>query len=99
MNGIYFSFENADIQLTSKGTFDTAQVDSQTCALISLSQVCRLSVPELGVQLGALIENRKRKSVNGLLAKARRQVLADGALSAIVEFNESGDLHFEAVYP
>lgn len=99
MNGIYFSFDESDIRINSRGRFETAQVDSQTCALISLSQVCRLSVPELGVQLGTLIENRKEESVKGLLARARRQVLSDGALTAVVAFDADSNLHFEATYP
>ena len=96
MEGLFYDFELNDIVIKDDGTFATAEIDSQNCALISLSEVCRLTKPEVGVRLGARIINRREEDVLNVVAEAKRAVEADGGTDVFISVK--GDLQFEAKY-
>ena len=98
MHGFYFDFLTGDIAIDETGAIGTATIDSQNCALISLSQVCRLTKPEVGAQIGARIINRKRQHTSAVLAEARRMVEADGGKNVSVQADNTGRLQFKATY-
>lgn len=98
MNGLYFDFETNDISVTAAGRFRTAQIDSQNCALISLSEICRLTFPEVGAQLGTKLQNRRLVNVSSDIAAARRQVEADGGTNVIIQITDNDNINFEATY-
>lgn len=62
--------------------FLSHEVDNQTCARIATEKVCRLTYPELGVEMGARLLNRHPKYAAELIAEAERQVKKDGAIDA-----------------
>lgn len=98
MNGLRFDFEANDIVLSPSGSFAVSQIDSQNCALISLSQITRLTKPEIGAQLASQLQNRKQRSVASVLAEAKRMVEADGAKNVSITIDENDNLKFEATY-
>lgn len=97
MNGIRYDFENNDIMIGANGSFVTTVIDGQNAALISLSQVCRLTHPETGAQVGSRIINQRSSRVSAILAEAKRQVERDGGTGVIVEI-QNGNLYFKATY-
>ena len=78
MTGIKFDFEAADIIIGADGTFVVTETSSQCCALIAISQICRLTKPELGAYIGSRTLNVKHASVDAILAEAKRMVENDG---------------------
>lgn len=98
MNGLKFDFEKGDIAINSSGTFDTATIDNQNVALIAVSQVCRLTRPEFGAQIGSRMVNRQYSSVGSILADAKRQAEADGAKKVSIRFTEEQQLIFVGTY-
>ena len=64
MNGLFFDFENNDIVIQGDGSFYASNIDSQNCAFIATSQVCRLTVPNVGEQLAVSLLNRKSANVS-----------------------------------
>lgn len=99
MTGLKFDFDIGDIVIdVDKGRFVTANIDNQNVALISLSQICRLTRPELGAQIGARLLNRKPVSVSAVLVDAERQAKADGATNVFVGFSDSNALTFRGKY-
>ena len=98
MTGLFFDFENNDIVLQENGSFKTADIGSQNCALIATSQVCRLQKPEIGEQLAAKIINRKGVNINRDITKAIAAVKRDGGKNVEILINEYGQLSFKANY-
>ena len=97
MTGLKFDFDIGDIVIDQE-RFVTANIDNQNVALISLSQICRLTRPELGAQIGARLLNRKPVSVSAVLVDAERQAKADGATNVFVGFSDSNSLTFRGKY-
>lgn len=97
MTGLKFNFDEGDITI-SDGRFVTANIDNQNVALIALSQVCRLTRPEVGAQIGARLLNRKLVSVNAVLTDAEQQARGDGATDVFVGFNDKNELIFRGSY-
>ena len=97
MTGLKFDFDIGDIVI-DQGRFVTANIDNQNVALISLSQICRLTRPELGAQIGARLLNRKPVSVSAVLVDAERQAKSDGATNVFVGFSDSNSLTFGGKY-
>lgn len=98
MNGLRFDFENNDIMLDDSGRFITATTDNQNVALIALSQVCRLTKPEVGAQIGARIINRKPINVSAVLAEAKRMAESDGARNVSIGLDGNNNLIFVGTY-
>lgn len=98
MNGLKFDFEKGDITINSSGTFDTATIDNQNVALIAVSQVCRLTRPEFGAQIGSRIVNKQYSSVGSILADAKRQAENDGAKNVKISFTQDNQLIFVGTY-
>lgn len=97
MTGLKFNFDEGDITI-SDGRFVTANIDNQNVALIALSQMCRLTRPEVGAQIGARLLNRKLVSVNAVLTDAEQQARRDGATDVFVGFNDKNELIFRGSY-
>lgn len=98
MIGLRFDFENNDIGFNGTGQFIAATIDSQTCALIAVSQVCRITIPELGAELPRRIINRKTIHVGDVIADAVRMVEADGGTNVSITLAEGEDVNFMATY-
>lgn len=97
MEGIKFNFDKEDIDIID-GKFATANVDNQNVALITLSQICRLTYPEVGVQAASRMLNAKPATVDSILIEARKQAQKDGAKNVVIGFTEAGDLIFTGNY-
>lgn len=97
MNGLRFDFATNDLIIES-GSFATANIDNQTVALISISQICRLTRPELGAQLPSKLINRKVPSVSSILLDAVTMAENDGATNVSVRFIDSDNLQFLGTY-
>jgi len=95
MEGIYFNFSTNDIEIRDDGTFKKAEIGSQNCTLIAMSQICRLTKPEVGEQLGTKLI--LAKNVNSSISAAKRAVEQDGGKDVEITFNE-GNLSFKARY-
>lgn len=98
MRGLQYNFEEQDLVIKPNGTFSTAITDNQTCALITLSQVCRITMPEIGEQIGAKLINRKTRSVASILSAAERAVESDGATQVAITLDDNSNLQFKANY-
>lgn len=98
IRGLRFDFENNDIVLKANGSFSDTYTDSQCCALISLSQVCRLLKPEIGAQLATRLYNRRAVSSASAIAMAKRMVESDGAKNVYIAVDSNSELKFEAEY-
>lgn len=98
MNGLFFNFEDNDLVIDSDGNFDTVDIGSQNCALISSSQVCRLTAPQVGEQLLVKIMNRKGVNIDEDIRKAEKAVEKDGGKDVSIVFNDNGELTFSANY-
>lgn len=96
-----FFLENQTLivrRLSESANFSVANIDGQNCALIALSQVCLVTKPLVGVQLGSRLVNRKERNVSGLISEAIRAVEADGGRNVVIELNDNGQLFFDATY-
>jgi len=98
MTGLKFDFDTGDLLLGSDGTFVKANIDSQCAALIAVSQVCRLTKPEIGAQIGTRIVNRPVGVVQSILAEARRMVEQDGGADVKIALDENNNLLISATY-
>lgn len=98
MNGLFFDFENNDIVIQDDGSFAASNIDSQCCALIATSQVCRLTKPHIGEQLAVKLMNRKNANVTRDIEKAKKAVRDDGGKDVSIVISEEGQLSFNAVY-
>lgn len=98
MDGFLFDFENNDIIIKDDGSFETANIGSQNCALISTSQVCKLTAPEVGEQLAVKILNRKTGRLDTDINKAKRAVERDGGTNVEINITEDQQLTFKADY-
>lgn len=98
IKGLRFDFEHNDIVLKSNGQFADTYIDSQCCALVSLSQICRLTKPEVGAQLATRLYNRRTVSTASAVASAKRMVEKDGGRNVYISVDENSDLKFEADY-
>lgn len=70
------------------GPFTKAIIDNQNVALIAVSQVCRITKPELGAQVGARIVNRRTSEIASVLADAKKQAQDDGATDVTIELTD-----------
>ena len=98
MNGIKFNFDTNDLTVGSNGSFDTAVIDNQNVALISLSQVCRLTKPEVGAQIGSRLINIRRSAASAILLDAKKQAENDGAKNVRIQFTSERNLIFTGTY-
>lgn len=95
--GIQYDFETGDIIIQSNGTFRKAYIDSQLCALIAVSEVCRLTKPEVGAQLSGRMQNRRNIDVARDISEAERQVERDGGTEVSI-YLQNENLQFIATY-
>lgn len=72
----------------NSGPFTKGIIDNQNVALIAVSQVCRLTKPELGAQVGARIINRRTSEIASVLADAKKQAQNDGATDVVIEMTD-----------
>jgi hypothetical protein len=98
MEGLYFDFENNDIVLNAAGSFVTADIGSQNCALISTSQICRLTKPEIGEQLAVKLLLRKGTGSKTDIARSVAAVQKDGGTDVSILLDSLGQLSFKATY-
>lgn len=85
MKGIVYDFNVGDVVISKDGPFVKGTIDNQNVALIAVSQVCRITKPEIGAQIGARIINRRAGEVAGVLADAKKQAQKDGATDVSIE--------------
>ena len=85
MKGIVYDFNVGDVVISEDGPFVKGPIDNQNVALIAVSQVCRITKPEIGAQIGARIINRRAGEVAGVLADAKKQAQKDGATDVSIE--------------
>ena len=81
MKGIVYDFNVGDVVISEDGPFVKGTIDNQNVALIAVSQVCRITKPEIG----ARIINRRAGEVAGVLADAKKQAQKDGATDVFIE--------------
>lgn len=94
-----YDFTKGDIVLDiATGSFETAVTDNQNVALIACSQICCLTYPEIGAQLPARIMNRRRMSIDAIIAEAKRMAEADGARDVRISLNDDQTLSFAGNY-
>lgn len=98
MVGLVFDFEKGDIVIDASGSFATAGIDNQNIALIALSQVCRLTFPEIGAQIGPRLMNIPKSRAGAILADAKHQAEADGAKNVKIQFTNTDQLIFVGEY-
>ena len=98
MNGLYFDFEKRDLVIKADGSFKTERIDSQNCALIACSQVCRLTKPHVGEQLPVKLYNRKTRNIGKVISSAVRAVERDGGKDVRIWIDDYGNLQFVAKY-
>ena len=98
MNGLYFDFEKRDLVIKADGSFKTERIDSQNCALIACSQVCRLTAPHVGEQLPVKLYNRRMRNAKRDISSAIRAVERDGGKNVRIWIDENGNLQFVAKY-
>lgn len=98
MHGLKFDFSTNDLILNEQGSFDTATIDNQNVAIISISQVCVLTKPELGAQIGPRMVNRPQSSLPSILADAKRNAESDGAKDVTIRFTKDKQLIFTGTY-
>lgn len=97
MVGLKFSFDVNDVEIVD-GAFAIANTDSQNVALIALSQVCRLTAPEVGAQIPARIINVKTPNADAVFSDAMSQAKKDGAKNVFVGFDNDNNLIFKGSY-
>ena len=98
MKGFKFNFETGDIVVSPQGVLETAQIDCQNIVLIGLSQVCRLTRPEFGAQIGSKIVERHSSDISSLLATVKKQAENDGATNVVLQLTSDNKLIFTGVY-
>ncbi len=98
MNGLKFDFNTNDVELDPSGQFLTATIDNQNVALIAISQVCRLTAPQVGAQIASRLINRPAGGVASILEDARSQAKKDGAKNVKIGFTNEGKLTFSGRY-
>ena len=96
MEGLRLDFEERD--LIMNGGFATTVIDSQNCALIALSQVCRITKPHVGEQIASKLQNRKRRAVSAVIAAAVRAVEKDGGKNVSITIDDNEQIQFKATY-
>lgn len=97
MIGIEFDFDVGDIVIGPAGRFNTATIDNQCVALISVSQVCRITYPYYGAQIGARLINVPYGRVQSVLSDAKTMAQKDGAYNVSIEIS-NGTLTFSGDY-
>ncbi len=88
MRGIVYDFNVGDVVISESGPFVKGTIDNQNVALIAVSQVCRITKPEIGAQIGARIVNRRTSEIAGVLADAKKQAQNDGATNVVIEMTD-----------
>lgn len=88
MKGIVYDFSVGDVVISEDGPFVKGTIDNQNVALIAVSQVCRITKPEIGAQIGARIVNRRTSEIAGVLADAKKQAQNDGATNVVIEMTD-----------
>lgn len=97
MRAIKYDFDIKDIVVAKAGNFEIATVDNQNIALISVSQVCRITKPEVGAQIGTYIINRQNRNIGAILGRAVRMAENDGAKNVSVNITDD-QLLFRGYY-
>nr|DAO16346.1 MAG TPA: hypothetical protein [Caudoviricetes sp.] len=97
MIGIKYDFDVGDVVIGSSGQFETATIDNQCVALLSLSQVCRLTYLYFGAQVGARLVNVPYNRVQPVLSDAQSMAIKDGASNVEVKVS-NGTLTFYGDY-
>lgn len=97
MTGLFFNFEENDIVIGSNGSFVTSDIDGQCCTLIAISQICRITKPEVGTQLISKMYNRRYRNVAGSIAEAKRAVEKDGGKNVVIDLIDD-NIYFDATY-
>lgn len=98
MQGLKFDFDSGDLKINASGRFDSGFIDNQNVALIGVSQVCRLTRPEIGAQIGSRVINLKSSNVSSILFDAKRQAEQDGATNVRIELTDDKQLIFIGTY-
>lgn len=98
MRGFKFDFNTSDLIIGTDGQFPVATIDNQNIALIAVSQICVVTKPEIGAQIGSRLINRHTGSVGSALAEAKRQAESDGAKNVVIKFTKNGQLIFTGAY-
>ena len=97
ISALFFNFDDDDIAIGSSGSFVVADTGNQTVALIAMSQVCRVTSPEVGVQLGSRILNQRSSAVNAVISEAVRAAETDGATDVAITLS-GNDIQFKGTY-
>lgn len=97
MEGLIFDFDEGDLVIAGEA-FAHGNIDNQNVALIAISQVCRVTEPQVGAQITARLTNRKTVSTAAVLADAVAQAKADGARNVSIELDEDNQLIFQGTY-
>lgn len=98
MTGFYFNFDENDIQLTPAGGIRISNTDGQCCALIAVSEICRITQPQIGVRLASRIIDRHQRNLFSLIKEAEREVKRDGARVVKIRMGENEQMTFYAEY-
>lgn len=97
MIGIEFDFDIGDIVIGPTGQFNTTTIDDQCVALISVSQVCRITYPYYGAQIGARLINVPYNRTQSILSEAKTMAQKDGASNVVIDLS-SGSISFSGNY-
>ena len=97
ISALFFNFGDNDIVIGSNGSFVVADTSNQNVALIAMSQVCRATYPEVGVQLGSRIVNQRSSAVSAVISDAVRAAEADGASNVSITLS-GNDIQFKGTY-
>lgn len=97
ISALFFNFDDNDIVIGSSGSFVVADTGNQNVALIAMSQVCRVTYPEIGVQLGSRIVNQRSSSANAIISEAVRAAETDGATDVAITLS-GNDIQFKGTY-
>lgn len=97
ISALFFNFDDNDIVIGSSGSFVVSDTGNQNVALIAMSQVCRVTYPEVGVQLGSRILNQRSSAVSAVISEAIRAAESDGASNVSITLS-GNDVQFKGTY-
>lgn len=97
ISALFFNFDDNDIVIGSNGSFAVVDTGNQNVALIAMSQVCRVTYPEVGVQLGSRIVNQRSSAASAVVSEAVRAAETDGATDVAITLS-GNDIQFKGTY-
>lgn len=97
ISALFFNFDDNDIVIGSNGSFVVTDTSNQNVALIAMSQVCRVTYPEVGAQLGSRIVNQRSSAVSAVISEAVRAAESDGASNVSITLS-GNDIQFKGTY-